>query len=77
MSAVQGGFIVLSLGSHCGKPQSQSACSPQLEEEEDHGKLYQQLYAVHLCSMQRHGKALESYSLYSVVIQDARLSAGG
>lgn len=38
MSAVQGGVIVLSVGAHCGKPQSQSACSPQLEEEEDHGK---------------------------------------
>lgn len=75
MSAVQGGFIVLSLGSHCGKPQSQNACSPQLEEEEDHGKMYQQLYAVNLCSMQRHGKALESYFLYvvHVVVQEARL----
>lgn len=74
MSAVQrGGFIALSLGSHCGKPQSQSACSPQLEEEEDHGKMYQQLYAVNLCSMQRHGKALESYSLYVVPLQEAWL----
>lgn len=59
-----GSFIVLSVGAHCGKPQSQSACSPQLEEEEDHGKMYQQLYAVNLSSMQRHGKALQSYSLY-------------
>lgn len=71
MSAVQGGVIVLSLGAHCGKPQSQSACSPQLEEEEDHGKMYQQLYAVNLSSIQRHGKALESYSLYVAVIQEA------
>lgn len=73
MSAVQGGFIVLSLGAHCGKPQSQSACSPQLEEEEDHGKMDQQLYAVNLSSMQRHGKALESYSICAVAIQEAWL----
>ena len=66
MSAVQGGFIVLSLGSHCGKPQSQNACSPQLEEEEHHGKMYQQLYKLYarsnnnmnLGSMQRHWDAL-------------------
>lgn len=64
-----GGFIVLSLGSHCGKPQSQSACSPQLEEEEDHGIMYQQLYAVNLCSIQRHGKALEAYSLYVEILE--------
>lgn len=50
-----------------GKPQSQNACSPQLEEEEDHGKMYQQLYAVNLCSMQRHGNG--SYSLYVVAEQ--------
>ena len=62
MSAVQGGFIVLSLGSHCGKPQSQSACSPQLEEEEDHGKIPTTELMLY---MQRHGKAFESYSLYA------------
>lgn len=57
MSAVSGGFIVLTVGAHCGKPQSQNACSPQLEEEEDHGKMYQQIYSVNLSSMQRHGKS--------------------
>lgn len=44
MSAVQRGGHSLVVGfTHCGKPQSQSACSPQLEEEEDDGKMYQQL----------------------------------
>lgn len=63
MNAVQGGVHSLGVGcTHCGKPQSQSACSPQLEEEEDHGKMDQQLYATY-SSMQRHGKALEAYSL--------------
>lgn len=47
----------MTVGAHCGKPQSQNACSPQLEEEEDHGKMYQQLYSVNLSSMQRHGKS--------------------
>lgn len=61
MSAVQGGFIVLTVGAHCGKPQSQSACSPQLEEEEDHGQMYQQLYSVNLGSMQRHGKSFAHF----------------
>lgn len=71
MSAVQGGFIVLSLGSHCGKPQSQSACSPQLEEEEDHGNNNSTQWTYTLC--RDMGRDLESYFLYVVVVQESWL----
>lgn len=77
MSAVQGGVIVLTVGAHCGKPQSQNACSPQLEEEEDHGKMYQQLYSVNLSSMQRHGKNFPLIcSLYFFLIPSMQLIFG-